>query len=111
MNKTMRLSLLSLFLLLWTNAHSQTPPRLLEFTGTVTYIEVEGGFYGIITDQGEKFKPLFLDDLLKQEGLRVRVTAVLRPNMMGFHQWGHYIVPLHIIPSACLDVMREIGDN
>lgn len=56
-------------------------------TGTVTYIDLEGGFYGIVADDGTHYLPLDLDPAFAQDGLRVRFT--LRPvDVATIQQWG-----------------------
>jgi hypothetical protein len=111
----MRFFLPLLLLLLMGNAvadnNAPPPLPLIEFTAIINYEEIEGGFYTLVSDNGNNYTPLFLPELFRQEGLRVRVTAELRPTMMGFHQRGSYIRLLHIIPSACIDEMRKISDN
>lgn len=56
-------------------------------TGTVRFVALEGGFYGITTDTGASYLPLNLEDRFRRDGLRVYFTAVRRdvPNVQG---WG-----------------------
>jgi len=62
-------------------------------TGTVTYIDLEGGFYGIITEDGTRYLPQNLDPAFAQDGLAVRFT--LRPvDVATIQQWG---TPVEII--------------
>ena len=74
---------------------------LMEFVGTVVVREVEGGFYGILADDGSKYLPLYLPEVFRQSGLRVRLLARVAPDMKGFQQWGRYLHVLDIVPSAC----------
>lgn len=57
-------------------------------TGTIQYIDLEGGFYGIITDQGENYLPLNLPEAFRVDGLRVRFWAKVRNDVMTIYMWG-----------------------
>jgi len=71
--------------------------KSLSFQGEVVFIEIEGGFYGIIDQNGQKYLPSNLPDILKQNGLKVRGTAQLKSGKLGFKQWGKMIDILEII--------------
>lgn len=60
----------------------------LQETGTVLYLDLEGGFYGIQADSGEKYRPVDLPKTYASHGLRVRFCADPIPGMMGIHMWG-----------------------
>lgn len=57
-------------------------------TGTVQYIELEGGFYGIVTDDGDKLDPENLPEDLQEDGVRVRFRVTKKENMMTTRMWG-----------------------
>ena len=65
-------------------------PQLLRFKGTVRYIDLEGGFWGIVSDDGKHYDPSNLAQEYQQEGLRVAVEAVVL-NRVGIHMWGTII--------------------
>jgi uncharacterized protein YidB (DUF937 family) len=44
---------------------------ILSGTGTINYINLEGGFYGLVADDGQKYLPKDLAQDLKVNGLRV----------------------------------------
>lgn len=71
------------------------------FTGKVVYVPVEGGFYGIINAQGERFIANNLPDLLKQDGLSVTLQAMGAENTLGIHMWGQYIDLQNIAVTTC----------
>ena len=71
-------------------------PNQFTTTGTVTYIDLEGGFYGIIGDNQENYDPINLPDEFQQEGLRVRFTAKYRDDLASIHMWGRIIEILQI---------------
>jgi len=71
-------------------------PNQFTTTGTVTYIDLEGGFYGIIGDNQENYDPINLPDKFQKEGLKVRFTAIYRDDLANFHMWGRIIEILQI---------------
>ncbi len=64
----------------------EATPLTLE--GTVKYINLEGGFYGIIADNGGKYLPLNLDDAFRKDGLRVRFEATPLTDVATIYMWG-----------------------
>jgi len=59
--------------------------------GTVRYVSLEGGFYGIVADDGTRYDPGdSLPEKYRRDGLRVRFTA--RPQE-GFtiRMWGKLV--------------------
>ncbi len=75
--------------------------KSIELLLTVKYVEVENGFYGFETVEGQKFLPINLPDSFKQDGLPVRILAERLPNMLGIQMWGEYIRILRIQPIDC----------
>ncbi|MBN2572339.1 MAG: protease inhibitor I42 family protein [Ignavibacteriales bacterium] len=57
-------------------------------TGTVRYVELEGGFYGIYADNGEHYDPINLPEEFKIDGLRIEFTFIKRDDLASFHMWG-----------------------
>ncbi len=64
-------------------------------TGTIRYIKLEGGFYGIITEKGEKYLPINLKEEFKEDGLRVWFKGKLR-KVLTIQMWGKPIEILEI---------------
>lgn len=62
--------------------------NVISGTGTVVYIRLEGGFYGIMGDDGKRYYPLNLPEEYRVEGLRVRFEGVIRSDVATFHMWG-----------------------
>jgi hypothetical protein len=60
----------------------------VEGVGTVAYISIEGGFYGIIAGKDGHWEPINLPAGYMQDGLKVRFEAKLRKDLGGTHQWG-----------------------
>ncbi|NVM19849.1 MAG: hypothetical protein HWN80_19255 [Candidatus Lokiarchaeota archaeon] len=57
-------------------------------TGTVKYMDFEGGFYGIIADDGSHYDPMNLPEGFKTDGLRVIFSAIIKRDLFSFHMWG-----------------------
>ena len=83
---------LLLFVLLFFSACEES----LEQTGTIKYIELEGGFYGISGDDGKNYDPVNLPQQFKEDNIRVRFKFRYSENQVSFHQWGTLIEILEI---------------
>ena len=57
-------------------------------SGTVTYQGLEGGFYGILGDDGKKYEPLNLDARYRKDGLRVAFDATPAGDAVSTRMWG-----------------------
>ncbi|OGU62368.1 MAG: hypothetical protein A2V66_06605 [Ignavibacteria bacterium RBG_13_36_8] len=56
--------------------------------GTVHYIDLEGGFYGIITEYQQQFDPINLPDEFKVDGILIRIQYIIRDDQASLHMWG-----------------------
>jgi hypothetical protein len=70
---------------------NQRSSETISFEGTVKHIPLEGGFYGIVSSQGNKFDPVNLAPPYQLDELRVRVRAMPQPEKVSFHMWGKII--------------------
>lgn len=68
-------------------------------TGTVAFLNFEGGFFGIIGDNGKHYDPINWNSEFKIDGLRVHFTAKIRPDLLSFHMWGTIVEILTIQPA------------
>lgn len=59
--------------------------------GTVEFNDLEGGFFGIIADDGSKYKPVNLPKRFQKDGLRIKFTGKLSSDLMSIHMWGKSI--------------------
>lgn len=59
--------------------------------GTVKYIDLEGGFYGIIDSQGQKYNAANLPDAFKEDGLAVRFKTEELKGMISYRMWGKLV--------------------
>ena len=56
--------------------------------GIVSYIDLEGGFYGIITDKGVHHNPVNLQGDLRIDGLRISYKYKTLQNVASIQMWG-----------------------
>lgn len=63
----------------------------MKIEGNIVYLDMEGGFWGIIASNGKKFVPInALPDDLKMDGQPV--TADVEPvQMLGITMWGEHV--------------------
>lgn len=78
---------------------------VISFKGRVVYLSLEGGFWGIISDGGQRYDPLVLPEQFQIEGLRV-AGKVRRRNVAHFHMWGT-IVELVELKTVEGDVLSQ----
>jgi L-ascorbate metabolism protein UlaG (beta-lactamase superfamily) len=60
-------------------------------TGQVKFQNIEGGFYGILADDGQKFDPGKLPPEFRKDGMRIRFTVKPKENTMSFRMWGKIV--------------------
>lgn len=58
------------------------------YKGTIQYIGLEGGFYGIITEKGEKLLPMNLDKEYRKHGTIIHFSGNFEEGMITIQQWG-----------------------
>ncbi|QYJ85782.1 hypothetical protein K0I73_16660 [Shewanella mesophila] len=64
------------------------PKGIVMRQGTVRYINLEGGFWGIINDDGSHLLPQNLAKEYRKDGLRLSYKAQEIKDMMTIQQWG-----------------------
>jgi hypothetical protein len=74
--------------------------RIFSGEGTVRFINLEGGFYGIVTSSGERFIPDNLPRALFADGIPIRFTAMIGNQEPGISMWGRTI---HLISHEKID--------
>jgi hypothetical protein len=76
---------------------------VLEGTGKIVLVVGEENVYGIESDTGKKYIPINLPELLKQDGLSVRVKVEKVKGQQGKQSpWGEAIRILSIAVDPCL---------
>ena len=71
-------------------------PTLLTGSGTVRYLDFEGGFYGIVADDSARYDPGELDPRFRRDGLRVRFDVRKIEGAMSIRQWGTMVTVVRI---------------
>jgi hypothetical protein len=61
---------------------------ILSGTGTIKHIDLEGGFYGLIADDGQKYLPKDLAREFKVDGLHVRFQVKILAGVATIYMWG-----------------------
>lgn len=64
--------------------------------GTVRYVDLEGGFYGIEGEDGAKYNPMNLAEEYREDGLAVRFRYRKRDDVMTTQMWGQNVEILEI---------------
>jgi len=65
--------------------NADTPARaLVEGSGVVRFVSIEGGCWLITADDGTSYHPLRLDEPYRRDGLRVRFSGRPRTDVAGF---------------------------
>jgi hypothetical protein len=75
------------------------PEDLVSGTGTVVYVEMEGGFWGIVTSDSTRYEPgSSLPDSLRTDGLDIRFRGKENPGRPSIRMWGTSIDLLEAMP-------------
>jgi hypothetical protein len=68
-------------------------------TGTIKYINLEGGFYGILADNGQKYLPGNLAKEYQVDGRRVTFRAKILTGVVTIQMWG---TPVEVLSMESL---------
>jgi len=60
----------------------------MKIRGTVTHQNLSGGFWGIIDEDGNKWKPQEMPKKLQKEGLRLEIDAKKMIGGVSIFMWG-----------------------
>jgi len=80
-------------------AASAPERKTITFTGRIERLELEGGFWGVITDDGQKLDPGTLPQSMQVDGLRVQGRAQPLTDVMTIRMWGTPVELLEIEPA------------
>lgn len=70
------------------------PSSVISGRGKIIYQDLEGGFFGVIGDDGRKFLPASLPEKYKVDGMQVMYTFRPQKDTVSFMMWGE---PVEII--------------
>lgn len=68
-------------------AHSKASDEI-EFDGKVVHVALEGGFWGIVDEQGRRYDPAGLPTEFQRDGLRIKVRARRVTDRLSSRMWG-----------------------
>lgn len=77
--------------------------------GTVIFVNLEGGFYGIIGDDGTNYYPLQLDDQYKVDGLRVAFEYEPVKETVTIQMWGEPVNLIFIEEIPTFDLLVVVS--
>ena len=60
-------------------------------TGSIVYMDLEGGFYGIKGDDGNNYDPLNLSSEYQKDGIRIKASISFEKNVSSIRMWGKII--------------------
>jgi len=69
-------------------SHLPAGPGEGSFRGEVVYLDIEGGFYGIVTQGGMRLKPMHLPARYRHDGLLVQGKYRSLEDRMTLQMWG-----------------------
>ena len=91
------LVLLAVFLLVTLSPIAfKSDQNIVSGTGTIIFLDFEGGFYGILSDGGEHYDPVNLSKEFQVDGLRVRFEVKILQGVGSIHMWGKVVSIRHI---------------
>jgi hypothetical protein len=62
--------------------------KKLHIEGKVAHLPINGGFWGIIDDQGQEWRPVPMPEEIKIDGLKVKVEAREVEEAFSIFMWG-----------------------
>lgn len=62
--------------------------KKIKIKGTVKHLDLEGGFWGIVAENGKEYRPVNMPEQLKHDGEAVEVTLKGVEEEMSLHMWG-----------------------
>lgn len=76
----------------------------ISMTGVVTYVELEGGFFGILGDDGLQYFPTNLDPSFQEDGLAVEFVGQIQDDYTDVYMWG---LPIEISEISLIVAEEE----
>ena len=74
--------------------------NIISGIATVKYISLEGGFYGLVSDDNKSYNPITLPKEFQIDGLKVKFKARVSKDQESFYMWGTII--------EIIDIEKEI---
>ena len=57
-------------------------------TGTIKHLDLDGGFHGIVGDDGQNYNPVELNREFQMDGLKVTFQAQILTDRVKTNRWG-----------------------
>ncbi|MDX1797625.1 MAG: hypothetical protein R3255_03155 [Candidatus Lokiarchaeia archaeon] len=73
-----------------TRSSITSPQDLVYGTGTIKFVSLEGSFFGIVSDDGNRYDPVNLPPKFESDGLRVLFAGEIL-DLFSIHMWGRII--------------------
>ena len=70
---------------------TNNPDDAVTVEANVVRLEIEGGFWGLIAEDGKKYAPRQLPERFQQEGLQVRAEPRVLRDVMTTQMWGETV--------------------
>jgi hypothetical protein len=86
--------------LIVSSADSDDAKQEALFVVEVRWISLEGGFYGLVAEDGRRYLPVNLPEEYKKDGLKIRVRGKIKTDVATIYMWG---TPLEIMEIEVLD--------
>ena len=85
---------------------SQAAIKQVSFTANVKYMNLEGGFFGLISKENKHWLPMNLKQDFQQDGAIIKVTGHVIKNVITIQQWG---TPFTITRIELIEAGRKVA--
>ncbi len=79
-----------------TKSNETDDDDIISGTGKIVFLYFEGGFFGILADDGGYYDPINLPNEFKIDGLLIEFKVKTLHDRMSFHMWGEIVELLYI---------------
>jgi hypothetical protein len=79
-------------------------------TGEIQFVDLEGGFYGIVSNENESYDPINLPTEFKENGLQVNYTLKVLKDQVSVHMWGSVVEIIEIEKLGSIEDNHIIGN-
>lgn len=95
-----------------TDEPKQASPQML-LKGQILYQQMEGGFYGFVAHNGDKYMPTGLSNEFRKHGLIVELKAELMPDIVTTQRFGDVIkiLEIKVLDSSQVSPPNKSNEN
>ena len=72
-------------------AKGSSSTETVQITGTVAFVNLEGGFFALQGDDGSTYTPINLPEGFRKDGLKIKALVRPRPDAMSIHMVGSLV--------------------